>query len=216
MSEYRKIANFGKGAANAPSNNPLTYCLADNVDVRMNHGSSADVLVPSSRNCQLFMSEYCSHKWDDACEFASHRQGNSYDYPNQLLPEWALQVNHGMTEGEILVRNTAAKKYLVAMGGNYCQMKREPFDPTVASSPMVTYWEGNCVPVYQVDPKTINSDKVMDKLLAKPWIGIDILVNIYNNMKNKGTLHELVGTKLGHYYRHDPLFQKYLHSKSMN
>ena len=49
----------------------------------------------------------------------------------------------------------------------------------------------------------------MDKILSKPIIGIDILVNIYNTMKRYGTLVKLKGTKLGTFYQTN----KYFHAK---
>jgi hypothetical protein len=58
-----------------------------------------------------------------------------------------------------------------------------------------------------VDPKTIDSDPVMDKLLARPIIGINILTNIYNTMKRYGTLAQLKGTKLGNFYNHNRYFR---------
>jgi hypothetical protein len=113
----------------------------------------------------------------------------------------------GLTNGDVLIRNTAAKKYIVSLGN--CIPRYEPFDPTVANSPMISYWDSgegqnNCIPLYAVDPKNVDNDIVMDKILAKPTIAIDILINIYNNMKASGLLIELKNTKLGNYYRSNP------------
>ena len=35
-------------------------------------------------------------------------------------------------------------------------------------------------PVYEVNPKTIDSDPLMNKILANPRIAMDILKNIYD------------------------------------
>ena len=48
--------------------------------------------------------------------------------------------------------------------------------------------------------KTIDKDIVMDKLLEKPSIGMDILLNIFNTMKANNTLHTLQGTKIGKFF----------------
>ena len=92
--------------------------------------------------------------------------------------------------------------------------KFEPFDPTVPTSPMISYWvSNNCsysntgVPEYSVDPKKINNDPVMKKILSKPNIAFNILINIYNTMKRYGTLHELKETKLGKFYNKHPYFK---------
>ena len=90
---------------------------------------------------------------------------------------------------------------------NYCVQKSEAFDPLVASSPMLNYWVGDnttyankCQPTYAVDPKNIDDDVVMNKLLSKPVIALDLLTNIYHTMLNQGTIGDLKGTKLGKYF----------------
>jgi len=119
----------------------------------------------------------------------------------------------GLCAGQVLIRNTAARKYLVKMHG--ATKKYEPFDPNVATSPLISYWvpDNGCptnnscsVPVYAVDSKTIDKDPVMDKLLANTKIAPIILINIYNSMKRMGTLSTLKGTKLGWFYNHNHYF----------
>jgi len=117
-----------------------------------------------------------------------------------------------ITQGEILIHNTAARKYLQRMHGGH--EVYEPFDPNVASSPVISYYiPGRCtltgrhVATYAVDPSTIDGDVVMDKLLMTPAIAPMILVNIYNTMKNSGELVKLRGTKLGHFYTVIPYFK---------
>ena len=149
------------------------------------------------------MSDYCAKSWDANCEVAS--MNISTQYPNNISSH--SSENAGLTAGDILIQNTASKKYLVE---NYnCYWEYEPFDPTVANSPLVrkrmgdishSQGNGQCVPVYEVDPKSIDNDPVMDKILMKPQIAIFILINIYNTMNRKGTLGSLKDTKLGRFY----------------
>jgi hypothetical protein len=88
----------------------------------------------------------------------------------------------------------------------------EPFDPTIASSPLISYWKPNeCTnssgrPEYSVDPKEIDNDPVMNKILQKPQIALDILKNIYYTMKRNGTLKQLNETKLGNFYKQNPKY----------
>ena len=94
-----------------------------------------------------------------------------------------------------------------------CSKKFEPFDPNVASSPLISYWtpsdgSDNCVPIYSVDASKIDTDPVMNKILAKPAIALDILINIYNSMKRANTLSQLSGTKLGVYYKNNSQYYK--------
>lgn len=207
---YKDISKFGP-QTQSPVNNPLTYCLGNSMDQRFLHGSNADIYGQHSRPCQLFLSQYCAGKWDQFCEIAS--KDKSTQYPNQAGS--CINCNtdtYGyLTAGESLILNTAATKYLVKMHGAH--KKYEPFDPTVPTSPMISYWvNDNCsyyktgIPEYAVDPKKIDDDVVMDKILQKPIIAMNILINIYNTMKRYGTLKQLQNTKLGRFYNSHPYF----------
>ena len=217
MSSYKCISNFGQGASNAPCNNPLTYCIAETLDSKFTHGGIAgSVGGANGRNCQAFMGQYCANNWNNVCEFVSNNRSKSYPNNLQKCGTGSDVVCNNLTLGEILVQNTASYKYLSELGGR-CSIKYEPFDPTVASSPLVAYWsdgcntEGTseCTPIYEVDPKTIDADPVMNKILAKPIIAWAILVNIYNTAKRKGTLNNLQGTKIYQLFTSAP-FQEYL------
>ena len=78
---------------------------------------------------------------------------------------------------------------------------------------MIRYWVNNCsysrssVPEYVVEPDKIDEDIVMNKILEKPIIAMNILVNIYNTMKRYGTLSKLRGTKLGNFYNTNNYFK---------
>ena len=205
MNSYASLAQVGPNA-HSEVNNPLTYCVNNNLDQRFLHGGHADILGQNSTQCQLFMSEYCAKKWDNFCEVASANQ--TTNIPNSMAVGMGLNAyNPGkqVTMGEMLIRNTAARKYLVRM--LYAQKQYIPFDATVPTSPLVSYWcsTPNCngatpVPVFAVDPTVIDEDPIMDKLLAVPSVAPDILINIYNTMKRQGTLGGLKGTKLGAFY----------------
>jgi hypothetical protein len=204
---YANIKTFGQSKESLEVENPLSYCVNWNADQSFLHGGNSYIYGQYSKPCQSFLSDYCADKWDKFCEVASHNQNISY--PNQLNTN--VGVNVGLTAGEILIRNTASKKYLISMSGN-CVQKFQAFDPTVANSPMISYWDSedyedsgisgtnSCVPKYAVDAKTIDNDIVMDKLLEKPSVGMDILLNIFNTMKDNKTLHTLQGTKIGKFF----------------
>jgi len=214
-SSYKHLLNFGKNSENRNGvNNPLSYCINDTMDQRFLHGSQSDTYGQHSKPCQLFMSEYCSKKWDSFCEVASQ---NTNDWvPNNVQSCLGSSdvACKGLNAGEILIRNTASRKYLVDMLN--AKKKYEPFDPTVPSSPMISYFvptngcasygSNRLTPIYSVDPKTIDSDIVMNKILRKPLIAFDILINIYNTMKRNRTLRELSGTRLGLLYSRHPYF----------
>lgn len=220
MSNYKCISNFGSSVVN-PSTNPLNYCLMSGLDSGFNNGGIGDTIGnPVNKHCQAFMSEYCASNWNGICEQQSQNQSKSF--PNTLQRCGGAPVSitgtigcDNITAGDVLVANTAARKYLSKMNGN-CYVKQEPFDPTVAGSPMISLWQGSadtCVPVYEVDPKKIDSDPVMDKLLAKPIIALTLLVNIYNTARRTQKLDQLKGTKIHNFFM-SQLFQNYI--KSIN
>ena len=218
MNGYAKIIDVGVDAESG-INNPLSYCVNNVMDQRFLHGGHADTLGQHSRNCQLFLSEYCAQGWDGYCELASENQATWLpDEVGSCLGCGAVNAL-GLNAGEVLIRNTAARKYLVEMVGAHLEVA--PFDPTVASSPNISWWEANSccsggnagsglngIPIYAVDPAIIDDDIVMDKILMRPVIAIDILKNIFNTMKRHGTLKGLVGTKLGHFYMSNPQYFK--------
>lgn len=202
MSSYTKIIKFGSGVQ-SQSANPLTYCINDNLDNTFMHGSN--LYGQHSNKCQMFLSDYCSLNWDENCEIASKNLNKSF--PNTLSNCNGSGNCNSLNAGEILIRNTASKKYL-SKDFN-CSWNYEPFDPTVYNSPLVRYMSnkncnggyGNCIYTYEVNPNGLDNDPVMNKILEKPHIASDILLNIYNTMKKKGTLDSLKGTRLGTFYK---------------
>jgi len=205
---YRNVQTVGSNKY-SESENPLTYCINDTLDQRFIHGSNATIYGQNSKMCQAFLGEYCSQQWDGYCDIASQNTNNYY--PNNT---WDSHLNNipynfkGLTSGEAVIRNTAANKYLISMGN--CVPKYEPFDYNVANSPMIRYWESatgqnNCVPVYGVDLNNIDNDTVMDKILERPHIGLDILINIHNNHKRMyGSTQNIKHTKLGNFFSSHP------------
>jgi hypothetical protein len=204
---YSKIDNFGSNAV-SEVDNPLTYCVNNTLDQRFLHGSGANELGQHSRPCQLFMSEYCAQGWDKFCDLAAANQVKSW--PNDVGPCGTRLPCLDLTAGDTLVRNTATRKYLVKMIGGHLEF--QPFDPNVASSPLISQWKSDVqcnaymqpVPVYGVEPKDIDNDPVMTRLLAKPQIAMDVLMGIFKTMKNNGTLSQLKGTRLGTFYSNNP------------
>jgi hypothetical protein len=200
MSNYISISNFGNVEKNLPVNDPLTYCLVPGLENGFLHGGIGPNLLNSeSKECQLFMGDYCAKKWDDKCEWASNNQES---FVSSMFSSHCNDIMKGipLTKGDVLVRNTADRKYLTNMSSN-CKLKYTPFDPTVSSSPMISWWESECpnsqcVPQYTIKPENLDNDPVMNKILAKPYIAMDILITIKNNMKKNKTFETLKGTKL--------------------
>lgn len=215
---YARIIEFGAKAGDSATNNPLTYCATSDLNNSFLH-TAGQKNGPYSQKCAMFMSDYCAQNWDGICEYES-KNINSI-YPNLLgynigssCHTPGAGLGSFLTKGENLIHDTAAKKYLTEISAN-CGLSWEPFDPQVATSPLISSWvpvksqkcgnagccdNGTCVPRYEVDPKYIDSDPVMNKILNKPEIAIDILVNIYRTMKMNGKLESLKGTKIYNFF----------------
>lgn len=201
---YKIISNFGSNIISSNNNimtldDPLTYCIGNNLSQRFNHGSNADVYGQNSKSCQAYLAQRCAKNWDSICEYAASECANN---------EYATRANTInsccgggciMSPGDILLKNTALEKYRIAMLN--CEETVEPFDPLTANSPLIHYYSGsNCVPIYEVNPINIDNDPVMNKILNNPKIAINMLINIKNTMRRKGTLGLLRGTRLGNFY----------------
>jgi hypothetical protein len=227
---YTTIGSFGNTETSA-QNSPVSYCFVSGLDSGFNHilGGDNNLLGQKSLNCQIFSAEYCAQDWNGICEFASRDEERNGTVVDQTYNNCGTNAFSGLSMGEILVRNTAKEKYLQKMSGN-CKRVYQPFDPTVGNSVLISSWEptgngcnntGNCsasnvcIPIYGVNPEKIDSDPVMNKILNKPWIAMDILINIYNTAKNEGTLRSLVGTKLYNYFM-SPQFQNIVNSPAVN
>ena len=197
---YSRLAQLASHSAvlNGPyyNNDPLTYCLGDNMSQRFNHGGHADIYGQNSAPCQVFLAERCAKKWDNVCEYAyAPRTNEEYKIRANPIGKGASDLN----SGEILLVNTAQKKYLWKMLN--CEAITQPFDPMVPASPLITSWRGlYCKPLYAVNPASIDDDIVMNKILQKPWIAVALLQNIKNTMISRGDFKQLAGTKLGRLY----------------
>jgi hypothetical protein len=225
---YVSISNFGASAGMSEQNDPLTYCLSSGLQSGFQHTLGTTLLGPDSSQCQIYMAQYCAKNFDGVCEYAINDNNRSYPnaigncYGGNLFSNIGSGLGNPLTKGQVLLRNTAAERFVVAMSGN-CAKAYQPFDPTVAFSPMIYKWEpkskpcdnqntchGNaCTPVYDVDAKTIDQDPVMDKILPQAFIAIDILTNIYNNRVRNSTLSELNNTKIGQFFN-SPQFQNFV------
>ena len=181
--KYSSIKNFGPNKLSLDQH-PLTYCLIDGPDQMFMHGSQSYSLNSQSQECKRYMADYCSVKWDGFCEEAIKKT-------DKYLPA------SDFTTGQMLLRDTAERKYLVNMYNG--RKVYQPFNPVDYSSPTISYWASG-VPEYEVNPDEIDTDPLMNKILRNPACCLNLLLNIYNTMKRKGSISRLQNTNLGRYY----------------
>ena len=198
---YRSISNFGSGVGNSPIYNPLLYILSDDLNNKFTYGAiTGNISNANSELSQEYIAQYCAantNEWDKGGVCYNLSYNKSKRHPNLIGKYTQLGCCKQLTEGEILIKNTASRKYLSNMYGN-CNIRYEQFDLTVASSPMVALYptHQHCIFEYEVNPDEIDNDPVMNKILNKPSIALDILINIYNTAKRKNILKNLKDTKL--------------------
>ncbi len=217
---YRKISNFGNNYIMSAASNPLTYCAVDRLTNHMINGFNPDTNGQESKNCQLFLADYCATMWDNnpknlnngLCEELCSNRSTTYPAPDRTNPNPSssvIPILETLSIGEITLVNIARKKYMTKM--NNCVESYSQFDPNVPTSPMLLTWKKkgiiDCVPEYDVKSKEIDSDPVMNKVLDKPSIAYDILLGIYKTRVNTGKLEELKGTRLYNFFKESDKFK---------
>lgn len=192
MSSYQKAKNF---YTSQKPDNPLVSCSLNLLDsgfqgVDRTYGKG-------SYNCQLFTAQQCANNWNNFCEIES--DNTDVRYPDNVD---GLGISQNLNAGEILIRDTAHMKYIVKMING--DKKDIPFNPIdINSAKLITWVSKNglpTIPVYYVDPTTVDKDPVLIKLLAKPSIAPDILKGLYKTAKRKGNLNEYNDTLLGYWF----------------
>jgi hypothetical protein len=203
-SNYMNYTRFGGSKQmNCNGNNdPLTYCLAQTPDKNFQNSPYGIFLGPESRSCQLYMGDRCAKNWDGFCQYMYDEYKNPGSFPNnRVRPDLFSsrpfnQVSSG-TIGDQFLNNVLQQKYCQFPN---CIKKCEPFNYLDPDSPKVSYYINpngtRCVPVCNmVDPKTVDSDPVMNLALANVNACSDTLINICNTSRNQGI--DLTGTRLG-------------------
>lgn len=216
--KYKQAINLCHETFNI-NKDPLTYCMVDGLTNHFLHGSSGGAIGPESKNCQAFMAERCANEWDVNCEIASQNQ--SRRWPNQLNTCESRPGDglcRGLTSGDYVILNAFELKYRKESSDS-CKIKTELFDPNVPTSQKISYQQNReacCINQYWVNDqeiKNLDKDILMNKVLARPQLAIGILVNMYNNMKNKGLLSKLAHTKLGMFYNQNQQYFEARHKK---
>lgn len=224
---YRQISDFAPDINNEITADPLLYCVLDTMDSQFLHGATGRTFGKYNEHCSEYLSTRCAIKWDGVCEAMSKDKETRFPNTGGPLTEYTINglSNQGpcLPYGQQIIRDTAFKKYKVQL--NDCNVYCEPFDPTVANSPLVCYESrttctsgptnyevcegssegGICSSVYKITPEqipTLDSDPVMNKILDNPKIASDLIDKIYYTMKNDGSLGSLKNTRLYRYLQY--------------
>lgn len=203
---YGKILEFGNSFNNSLpifSNDPITSCVGSEPMQRFNNGGAYG---QNSPECQILLAQRCSGMWDGACETASRQNGSLYSKNVPVYSDGSS--SRGMDSGDLMIRNTAMEKYRINMrtnphGSHACKLFTTQFNSLNPASPFMTYYVGDCMGDYAVNPATIDKDPVMNKILDNPPMFMPLLNNIRQTMARNGSLHFLQGTRLGKFFEID-------------
>lgn len=197
--------------------NPLTYSILPTYNTNFLHGAGIATMNNRtwSRNVQNFMAEYCaggnelSNKdcpWDGFCEAyklvnTDTVWGNSAVIDTQAYTYTMKFLGYTPTQGEQLVHNSAERRFLNFYTTTSYQ---EPFDYTVANSPMVRYYShlsspGTCVIQNLDDPVKVENDSVVQQMLQHAVPCADVLTRIYLAYRSQDPRLSIQGTSLEKY-----------------
>lgn len=229
---YRKLSDFAPNIDNSYSNDPLLYCTLDYMDSEFLHGAMGRTQGKYNSNCTTFLTHRCANNWDAVCEAIS--EDTETRFPNTNLDISPTDVPQGfynqaldpITYGEQIVLGTAQKKYRI--NTENCNIKCEPFDPTVPNSPLVC-WEtsipcsgensattsefcygsaapGQCIREYGLTKEQaldIDNDPVMNKLLDMTSDTSILFEQILRGCKKLDTLKYIKGSRLYYFFKYN-------------
>lgn len=193
---YARIATFGQ-LNPVLRTDPVGYSIYKDIDASFDIGPTSRLFGPEQPNSQLYMAEKCAKEWDGACELLSrNNDGTKCNAGKIESPLFKTPSPPGMTIGDFLVENAAVLKFCDMSS---CKMTHEPYNPMDPSSPYVTSYSGDgyteCLPVCK-PPTNPDADLVLNKVLNKPHLHVDLLVNMYRNV-SKEDRAKYTNTRLG-------------------
>lgn len=184
--------------------NPYMLALTSDVDKNFDIGDQGTNYGPKYKSSQLLVGQYisCAKEWDFLCEYAS--RVNEMDASIQFNPTNIIfsPQEKSMSTGEIFIYIAAFMKY-----ANFynCKLASEYYDPTNPNSPIITDVLPEDNSAYfafeRIDPKEVDKDVLMDKIIDKPAVYFRILSSIRESCKKSNI--DLTGTKLGVFFENN-------------
>jgi hypothetical protein len=186
---YSTISNLGKSVDyHTDQANPLTYCLYPNYNAQWIHGSTTTNLLntPQCEPCQIYMSERCSNNFDEFCQIYYENNRDTF-WPNlagidvQSQKKAQAFLKYSPTTGDNMIRNSVEKKLFI-----YPSVinQKQPFDPNMASSPMITKYTSNTfAPSWTLHPEMMtqihDDNEHVNLMLSYPYPCFDLLARFH-------------------------------------
>lgn len=192
---YKTLLGFGCDFSDPITTNPYQLSLQNNINKSFDNGVLAANYNASNPYSQEFMSQTCSENWNDVCELASVDTTPAFN----AISKFSQYYGQTSTVGDVTVRNTAVEKFCDL---NQCSYTLKQLNPVDSTSPYVRVYQGQCVPVCNVDHNIIDDDPVMDKIMKNPMQYRDIILNIfYTKKRQDGIDLRDTNTKIGAFLR---------------
>jgi hypothetical protein len=207
---YVQISKFGTTLNPILTIDPVASSIYKDIDSSLDIGDSAYLFGPATTNSQLYMAEKCSKEWDGACEFLSRNNDNtkcnSGRISSPLFP--TVYAPGRQTIGDFLVENAGVRRFCDL---NSCSMTQESYDPRNPDSVWVTSYGccgyTQCLPVC-LPPEDPDNDMLLNKILDKPDLHIDLLINMYKNINAQGSREKYKNTRIDHIFNIFDVYQK--------
>lgn len=207
---YVQLSKFGTKLNPILTVDPVSSSIYKDPDSSFDIGDSAYLFGPATTSSQLYMAEKCSKNWDGACEFLSRNSDstkcNSGRISSPLFP--TVYAPGKLTIGDFLVENAGVRRFCDLSS---CAMNQEPYDYNNPDSVWVTSYgccgENQCIPVC-MPPDNPDNDLLLNKVLDKPDLHIDLLINMYRNVIANGTKGKYDNTRIGYIFNIFDVYRK--------
>lgn len=197
---YVPIARFGAKMDPVFSIDPVASSVYKDIDSDFDIGEMAINYGPRTKKSMLFMADKCSKKWDGACEFLSRNEdSNAICNQARISSPLFRRVNAPGTQtiGDILVENSAVRRFCDLSS---CAVTSEPYDPTNPYSVWTKQYgccgSTVCMPVC-MPPDEPDKDILLNKVLDKPHLHLDLLINMYKNVNQQGLRAKFTANRVG-------------------
>lgn len=197
---YVPIAKFGASMNPVMSIDPVAASIYKDPDSDFDIGEMAIRYGPRTRESMLYMADRCAKNWDGACEFLSRNRDNNVVCNQARISSplfRRLNPPGSETIGDILVENTAVRRFCDLSS---CAVTSEPYDPTNPRSVWVKQYgccgTTTCLPVC-MPPDDPDNDIVLNKVLDKPDLHLDLLINMYKNVNRTGSRNKFANNRVG-------------------
>lgn len=192
--EYAKYQNFAPTLSHELRTDPQAWSLYDDIDSLFDIGPVAyHHYGPQSLTSQTFMAQKCAGNFDESCEFLACDKTIIESNVGKVMATQFTSCPNGTTIGDALVGNSSQRRFCDL---GQCTNIPELFNPLDPSSPVINKIVcGEQTDIVCRPPSNPDQDILLNKVLDRPDMHVDILLNMHRNSKNDRD--KFVGTRIG-------------------